>query len=539
MSLKLEIVGPRAAELGAQASKTFSGVGGTIGRSPENDWVIADPYISSRHARIHFRAPDQYLLEDTSSNGVFVNSPDRRLQRGELYVLQNGDRLFLDTYEIRVTLESAASTRSSAMPFADPLAASPRVAPTPLIPEDPFGADDPFAPASSGSKPAVTPRIPDDFSLDIPASPAGLAPADSADPLELLRADSKRPQTPPPPRAQDLAAHSVINDHYQPPQVHTTPLREPSPAIVDAMIPEDYNPLLDDDDEIGTQTIAKSPNPPAAPFAPPTPPPRPVPGQRSAAPQSPIQSPQTRVPPPTQAPVRSRPATPPPVERPVPPPPPQTPPASPPPAAAMQPRADTANIDFGALLEGAGLSSAQISPELMQNFGQILRVVVSGLMEVLRARERIKDEFRMRMTTFKTADNNPLKFSANVEDALHNLLVKRNSAYLGPVEAFEDAFLDVRNHQMAMLAGVRAAFDAMLSEFDPQQLQERFDRQLKKGGLLAVPARMKYWELYRDAFQEMTKDPESTFRELFGEEFARAYEQQLERLKAAARAQRK
>lgn len=513
MSLKLEIVGPRAAELGAQASKTFSGVGGTIGRSPENDWVISDPYISSRHARIHYRAPGQYLLEDTSSNGVFVNSPDRRLQRGELYVLQHGDRLFLDTYEILVTL-SAAPASFAPEPFADPLAVPARPTGTPLIPEDPFGGDDPFAPTPA-SRPAVTPRIPDDFSLDAPA-PADLAPADSADPLELLRADSKRPAAPPP-RAQDLAARSVINDHYQPPQIHTTPLREPSPAIVDAMIPEDYDPLLDGDDA-PANTIAKSPLPPA---------PRPVPGGLRTPPQAPLQ---------TQVPLRSGPVSAP-AERHTPPPP-QAPASSPPPASA-QPRTEASSLDFAALLEGAGLSGARVSPELMQNFGQILRVVVSGLMEVLRARERIKDEFRMRMTTFKAADNNPLKFSANVEDALHNLLVKRNSAYLGPVEAFEDAFLDVRNHQMAMLAGVRAAFDAMLSEFDPQQLQERFDKQLKKGALLAVPARMKYWELYRDAFQEMTKDPETTFRELFGEEFARAYEQQLERLKAAARAQRK
>ena len=48
-------------------------------------------------------------------------------------------------------------------------------------------------------------------------------------------------------------------------------------------------------------------------------------------------------------------------------------------------------------------------------------------MDVLQARQRIKDEFRMRVTTFKAAQNNPLKFSANVEDALHNLLVKRNA----------------------------------------------------------------------------------------------------------------
>jgi len=211
------------------------------------------------------------------------------------------------------------------------------------------------------------------------------------------------------------------------------------------------------------------------------------------------------------------------------------------PPASKNPAIDRAGItgkqvDLSDLLVGAGLSEAQITPELIENFGRILRVVVAGLMDVLRARERIKDEFRMRMTTFKAVDNNPLKFSANVDDALHNLLVKRNAAYLGPVEAFEDAFQDVRNHQMAMLAGVRVAFEAMLGEFDPDRLREQFDKHVKKGGLLSGPAKLRYWEMYDEKFRGMVKDQESTFRDLFGEEFARAYEEQLERLKAVSRA---
>jgi predicted component of type VI protein secretion system len=92
---------------------------------------------------------------------------------------------------------------------------------------------------------------------------------------------------------------------------------------------------------------------------------------------------------------------------------------------------------------------------------------------------------------------------------------------------------------MAMLAGVRVAFNAMLADFDPERLQEIFDRQIKKGSLLSAPARLRYWELYRDKFHDMVKDPESNFRELFGDEFARAYEEQLESLKVLARAQRK
>ncbi len=149
------------------------------------------------------------------------------------------------------------------------------------------------------------------------------------------------------------------------------------------------------------------------------------------------------------------------------------------------------------VLAGAGLEGVAITPELSRAFGQIFRVVVEGVMDVLQARQRLKDEFRIGVTTFRHTDNNPLKFSANVEDALHNLLVKRNAAYLGPVDAFEDAFDDLRHHQMAMLAGMRAAFEAMVAQFEPDRLQEIFDRQLKTGGFVPMPAKMRYWELDR------------------------------------------
>jgi type VI secretion system FHA domain protein len=189
--------------------------------------------------------------------------------------------------------------------------------------------------------------------------------------------------------------------------------------------------------------------------------------------------------------------------------------------------------DLLALLAGAGVPDAVVTPELIRNLGEILRVVVSGLMDVLQSRQRIKEEFRMQQTIFRPADNNPLKFSVNVEDALHNLLVKRNQAYLGPVAAFADAFDDLRDHQLAMLAGMRVAFDAMLAEFDPDRLQQQFDSQLGKSSL--IPAKMRYWDLMRARRAEMVKDPEEAFERLFGEEFRRAYEEQFRQLKAQRR----
>src|SRR5262249_35070330 len=106
---------------------------------------------------------------------------------------------------------------------------------------------------------------------------------------------------------------------------------------------------------------------------------------------------------------------------------------------------------------------------------------------------------------------------------------------LKPVEAFEDAFRDVRNHQMAMLAGVRVAYEAMLNEFEPENLQAQFDRRLKKGGVLGAPPRFKYWGLYAERVCGRGPDVVVCFRELFGDEFARAYEEQLEKLRTLQR----
>jgi type VI secretion system FHA domain protein len=192
-------------------------------------------------------------------------------------------------------------------------------------------------------------------------------------------------------------------------------------------------------------------------------------------------------------------------------------------------------LDFAAMLAAAGLENVAVTPELAATFGNILRVVVDGLMDVLRARDAMKDEFRLRVTSFQPRENNPLKFSANAEDALHNLLVKRNAAYLSPVDAFDEAFADLRAHQVATLAGLRAAFERMVNEFEPDKLEHEFERYAKRGGLLAGSGKQRYWELYRETFRDKVSDADTSFRHLFGEPFAKAYEEQVQRLKAKRR----
>jgi len=68
-------------------------------------------------------------------------------------------------------------------------------------------------------------------------------------------------------------------------------------------------------------------------------------------------------------------------------------------------------------------------------------------------------------------------------------------------------------------------------------MQKEFDRH-GKGSLLAVAGKLRYWDQYRARFSDMVSDADACFRELFGHEFAKAYEEQLERLKGQERSPR-
>lgn len=169
------------------------------------------------------------------------------------------------------------------------------------------------------------------------------------------------------------------------------------------------------------------------------------------------------------------------------------------------------------------------------DFEEIVRLAVQGLVAVLKLRADVKNSFRLPITSVKPVENNPLKFSQNADDAFDNLFVKRNPGYLGPVDAFREGFDDVAFHQSAMLAGIRAAFSAMLAKLHPEKLEDLYERKLKRTAMLGLGNKAKYWEMYRAQFEEIDRDREAHFQLLFGEEFAVAYNEHLQKLMADAR----
>ncbi|HEY2433468.1 MAG TPA: type VI secretion system-associated FHA domain protein TagH [Vicinamibacterales bacterium] len=549
MTLTLELSDATGAR-SSDATHVFGEEGGTIGRAATNAWVLPHNKVSGLHARITF-TNGAFYIEDASRNGVCVNAPDNRLVRNRPYPLKSGDRLFIEPYEMTIWIDQGGAARAPA--------------------GDPFADDDPFrlTPAPSSSP------LPGGAILPDRAESGEVDPLKFFDPVGAP-APRKRAELP----SDDPGS---LGQHYQPPVIMPSPGPPPKTPAAAPAIPAGYNPLADDPIEPIAPPIAPARPPSSAPLRPrpgdsavwrrrresggsdpqrppsgavPVPPP--VARREPAAPPAPPPAddlfsaptdpasaplpPPREVPPPVAAPVdpeSTRPPIAPASKAPAAPPLPSEPPhaaapvASPPPPRPRTPAAASrAPSDLADLLAGAGIPDAVVTPELTRNIGQILNVVVAGLMDVLQSRQRIKEEFRMQQTIFRQADNNPLKFSVNVEDALHNLLVKRNPAYLRPVEAFADAFDDLRDHQLAMLAGMRVAFDTMLADTDPDKMQEQFDSQLGKSSLALVPAKMRYWDLYRARRGELARDPEAAFERLFGEQFRKAYEEQFRQLKA-------
>jgi len=219
-------------------------------------------------------------------------------------------------------------------------------------------------------------------------------------------------------------------------------------------------------------------------------------------------------------------------------------PGDPSPAPASTPRPATGPappIEQSAreLLSALGLDPQDVGPDVATQLGAIVRIVIQGMIEVLRARAEVKGNFRMPVTSVRVVENNPLKFSLNADDALHNLFVKRNPGYLGPLEAFREGFEDIAFHELAMLAGIRAGYQSMVGKFNPAQLEETYTSNLRRTSVLPIGGRTKLWDMYCAQFGNIEKDSEASFQLLFGEEFAKAYHKQLERLSRAAKAQKK
>lgn len=602
------------------STKTLSAGSLSIGRGDEAGWVLPDPerQISKEHCRID-SVDGNFVLTDTSTNGVFINDRAAPIGRDNAVTLEPGDQIRLGDYEIEVDItegpgaveaiaeQDITTGPVSALedPFSDPLLAGTtssepdlldasladvptpgyldepalfeldqedqdRPVEQPRLLGDPEGTEDadPGPPGAApdhlpgdraffqtpdlvtGAAPPVShpagdglfsaasqggAQIPDDWEEDGLEAPYGPAAGLPAEPSEASRQsppgggmipddwsldaeEAGQPQTPA--TATPAAATQIPDDwdsaesgwpEASPDSLAGPPAESLSDAASSKPGAATADELLDDDAVL----LGAAGGPGDA-------------GQNIAStmldgPEA-TEAPPARIPPIARAPQ----AAPDPastaggVQRP-----------TPGPRAAVAQTATHASQAqaLRAFLDGAQLDAPPINEEeaedLLRTLGQVYRIMVQGMIEVLAARTSLKNEFRVEQTMIQPVQNNPLKFSLNVDNAMENLLTKRGKGYMSPVEAMQEGFGDLQAHQIATLAGMQSALKSVLLRFDPDQLEQRLEGSSMLESILPGKRKARYWDTFQQLYRDIAREAEDDFQKLFGTAFAEAYEKEI------------
>ncbi|WP_069299197.1 type VI secretion system-associated FHA domain protein TagH [Neptunicoccus sediminis] len=524
MTLTLQILSS-----GAQPGRetAFPLVGGalTIGRSETNNVVLPDPTreISSSHAVVQERGGD-YVIVDTSTNGTFLNGESAPL--GDFPTpLNDGDVLRIGSYEMQVVIVTATA---SADPFGD--------LPPPL-----------------GEEPIVEDTAP---TLDTLAE-VGSLDTDGGDFLDDLLGEA-------PPNAMDMKTpdlsddpDNTIDDFLD---VAPNPDREGGASVPDHSGPgQDFfrsnstaQAIPDNwEDDLQGATPEPMGGPPNAAA-----PSQPAPAGGGLIPETTFSSEPFSIPEPDRAeqpaksdssdPIDELLGTPPepvpakPAAAPAPQPAAQPEPPAPQPAAqAEAPPPHPSSASDHALarqfLGAAGVDHSRISDEelgpIMERTGIAFRTLVEGAREVLMARASIKDELRLGQTTISPDGNNPIKFSISGQQAVEAMIKPTVAGYQSADKAAAEAMMDIKAHEVAMMSGMESAIKTLLARFDPAELATRIEDSGRLGGLLKGK-KAQYWDVFEKLYKQLSEDAEEDFNTLFGKEFAKAYKDQLQKLKS-------
>ena len=383
-----------------------------IGRDQHLDWTLPDPtrFISGKHCEVHYKN-DAFWLHDVSTNGTFLNGSDQRMRSP--HELKNGDRLVIGQYIVGVSLDAGSpsiSDRNSAIP------SGPVSQQHAAYPE--LWANDTDAPPPIDrqqikmAREAARPVNPDflDWAAGVPGvdASAGRRWSPTSQPN---KADMDWASGPP-------SGSSAAPGPPPPVAAPRRPVWKESDASTS---------------EVSPFFVAPSPasvEPPALRSE--VPPERPV----AVAAQASVAS------------------------------------AAPPPTVSRQSEDD---VFTRRMARAAGLPEdffeGKDSNQLADQLGDIMRVTVTSVMQLLQARNEAKRLTRSTsQTTIQATENNPLKFSPTTEDAMRILFGPRTHSYLDARRAFAQGFDDLKSHQLKTYMAMQHAVTMLVADLDPANI---------------------------------------------------------------------
>lgn len=458
-----------------------------IGRSADAGWQIDDPdmFVSRAHCKI-IGGRDGYYVTDTSSSGLFIDDSASPLGTGRSTRLQSGMRLRLGDYVLYVEVQPNAGRTSvgQGQAASQPAWSSPGQRTPPNLDGDDF------------------------FSAKVEEAPRPPRPADLPDPFEQPVPGAYE-------RASNQRSSPAFDDPFSLDPV-ATPASDAAPAAGNGPDPFGFGempsrsnsaepaaraPSFDDDFSFGpaVQPASNGVGPAGRRE-------RPVERPQAAHPwDMPAQAAEPPPPPPRPAPVL----------KPV-----RPTPATPPTDMALR----------AAFLRGMGVEEADFPGRdplaEMEKFGREYRLMLDGLIQLLRKRAEEKGSARVAQTMVGASEVNPLKFLPTVEDVIVTIIAERSPGFLSGEAAISDAVRDLAQHHVRAWRGVQAALRRMIDRFDPAVIEEELKSNSAIGTLLSGGRNAKLWELYQKRHRDIAQSAESSFLGEIGADFRDAYEEE-------------
>jgi len=110
------------------------------------------------------------------------------------------------------------------------------------------------------------------------------------------------------------------------------------------------------------------------------------------------------------------------------------------------------------------------------------------------------------------------------------LLLQSGSGCMLPIPSVNEVHQDLKDHQIAMIAAMQVAYAASIERFNPSVLEENLKRESTSTFTRAFRNRFSLWKHYCEYFDRLMVDSADAFKHLFGNEFVKAYEEQVNRL---------
>jgi type VI secretion system FHA domain protein len=189
---------------------------------------------------------------------------------------------------------------------------------------------------------------------------------------------------------------------------------------------------------------------------------------------------------------------------------------------------------LAALCKGLGVEGpSHLDVLKWEQMGEAIRIIVQGLTELMNTRAEIKRELRATdRTMLKSQDNNPLKSGMAQEEILQYLLFNPTGigGYMKVDKALNEAINDLRAHEFASIAAVRAAVEGTVRDFEPVKMRATLTKGKSKLPQFLDNARL--WEMYTAHYQTKATHMADWLEQLFNYYFMPVYLKESERLRS-------